>query len=774
MSTLSRGGVGTFRSGTALVAWVMVACFAVLAARLVQLQVLDHGTHIARAQSREAARTRSETVLPRIRGRIVDRNGVVLADNADSYEIALAYEFMTGEWEEERVRILEREAAGGRAALARVPAVERAALHDRAVKQAFAESGAIVKSVADAASVSPEVIETAMDEIVASVSRRGDAYRARLAARGTQAKERLREETEAHAVAESLPAEATFAVNKMQDRFPDVLEVRSAPRRVYPERQARVVLSNDGLPGRLGHRAPVQVHLTDVGDLIVGSVRDQVQAVDLRRRPFDGDTIDWGGYREASDLIGTRGIERAWEDTLRGAWGMRERRKHADDTVTEQILRAPVDGDDVQLTIDIQLQARAQAILSPEYGLTLSQQEFHTPNADMPRGIELNAVVVVVDIETGEILAMASQPGPAAAANMSDAEERARSPWIDRSVDAVYAPGSILKPIMYVSAVSGGSATPDEVIACTGHFFPERKDSARCWIYRPKYGLATHGPLSPREALARSCNIYFYELADRMGPQATVQWLRDWGLGSPLHVGLEGWRERSEGEFVRAGEAGGTVPSERRIQEWQSSRDRFSGVILGIGQGELSWTPVQAASALATLARGGSRHDAHIVMGRPIEGNRSEGSLGLDSRAVTNALTGMRSAIEASYGTANNVTTAAGREEIFGLPGVRVWGKTGTAQAGVWRLDTDGDGGADREVKDADHAWFAALIGGEGDARPRYAIVAVVERAGSGGRAAGPIAAAMARELVNLGYLRGEGARSRAIRPHGDEPEADE
>ncbi len=757
-----------------MVGWLSILAFGVLGARLVQVQVIDHPTHVARAKAREVARLRSETVLPRIRGRIIDRNGVVLADNVDAYEVAVAFDFMTGEWEEQRARSLERESAGGRAALSKLPARERASLHDQSIAQASMERREILAAIASAAQVSPAEIESRMADLAAGIERRGTAYRDRLAASGRPARERLREEVEAHAVVEGLPAEDTFGLNKLADRFGDVIEVRSAPRRIYPEREARVTLGNEGLPGTLERRASVHVNLTDVGDLIVGSVRDTVQAADLRRRPFeDGDSIDWGGYREATDLIGVRGIERAWEDTLRGEWGLRERVRQPDGSVEQRLVKLPVDGGDVQLTIDVELQRRVQAILSPEYGLTLSQREFHTPNADMPRGLELNAAVVVVEVATGEVLAMASQPGPGLAGTMSELEERARSPWIDRSVDAAYAPGSILKPIVYLSAVAAGEASSDEVITCNGHFFPDRKDLARCWLYRTKYGLATHGPLAPHEALARSCNIYFYELADRLGPAALSQWLGKWGLGQPLHAGLEGWRERSDGMLVRAGESGGSLPTEQRVEAWRADGDRFSGVIMGIGQGELAWSPLQAANALATLARGGTVNDAHVVRGRAIPGHRAGGSIGLSPSSVRNALDGMHEAIDASHGTAHHVTTAAGREEIFALPGVRVWGKTGTAQAGLWRLDVDQDGTADRSVGDADHAWFACLVGDEATDTPRYAIAVIVERAGSGGRAAGPVAAAVARELSKLGYLRPVGERRRAIDPPSHQPESD-
>jgi penicillin-binding protein 2 len=128
--------------------------------------------------------------------------------------------------------------------------------------------------------------------------------------------------------------------------------------------------------------------------------------------------------------------------------------------------------------------------------------------------------------------------------------------------------------------------------------------------------------------------------------------------------------------------------------------------------------------------------------------------LGIPPRAVKRALEGLRQSVEAGHGTAHHVRYGDGTTEpIFQVPGVRVWGKTGTAQAPPLRLDQDGDGRGDRTVSGLDHAWFVGLAGDRADSVPRYAIAVVVEHGGSGGKTAGPVAEQVVHALLDEGYL---------------------
>ncbi|MBM4113179.1 MAG: hypothetical protein FJ253_07360 [Phycisphaerae bacterium] len=323
----------------------------------------------------------------------------------------------------------------------------------------------------------------------------------------------------------------------------------------------------------------------------------------------------------------------------------------------------------------------------------------------------------------------------------------------------------MLKPLTYLAATAEGAFPVEGTVVCTGHFFPEITNVARCWIYRPRFGLATHsdgdkGALGAEEALSRSCNIFFYTLAQKLGPDRLREWLRRFGAGEMPGTGLARRVRTPDGREITVGESAGTLPSDEAIDRIRTSRDALTPVILGIGQGPIAWTPLQAANAYATIAREGSFQSPVLVTnaGAATPTPRRD-ELELRPAAVAHALEGLRQGVEEGHGTANHITYGDGtRETIFEIDGVRVHGKTGTAQAPPLKLDEDGDGDTDRTINDLDHAWFAGLVGDSRRERPRVAISVIVEHGGSGGKVAGPLAAQVIRALMAEGYLAGSGA----------------
>jgi cell division protein FtsI/penicillin-binding protein 2 len=180
-------------------------------------------------------------------------------------------------------------------------------------------------------------------------------------------------------------------------------------------------------------------------------------------------------------------------------------------------------------------------------------------------------------VDTGEILSMVSWPSISAGDAMDGPERMARAPAVNRAIDAPYPPGSIIKPIVYVSAVRSGAISPDEEIACNGHFFGADVAYGRCWIYRPQYKFLTHstqisGPLNVEAAISRSCNIYFYTLAQRMGLASLTDWYRSFGLGQKLDIGIARREvQRDRGRCVAHGsrrylDAKLPFPHERRLR----------------------------------------------------------------------------------------------------------------------------------------------------------------------------------------------------------------
>ena len=180
---------------------------------------------------------------------------------------------------------------------------------------------------------------------------------------------------------------------------------------------------------------------------------------------------------------------------------------------------------------------------------------------------------------------------------------------------------------------------------------------------------------------------------------------------------------------------------------------------MGIGQGPFTWTPLHAANAYATLARGGTIRDATIVTAGSLEArviNRED--LNLKPSAVKAALEGLRQSVMESHGTGHHILLPGSvREPIINANGVTIWAKTGTAQAPPLKQDDNGDGkfSESEVIENLDHAWFVGLVGPRG-ATALYAISVIVEYGGSGGRTAGPIANQIIRALQAEGYLPGD------------------
>ncbi len=755
---------------------VLIAlAFVAIGARLATLTISEGPEHLADAESR-LGRSR---LLPTIRGRILDRKDRVVAEDTPAYGMAVEYEAIDGTWVRREARRMARDELGrstwgsltprGRelSAESRIPAAQR-------------RLDAVLDEACTIAGIARRDLDPHLAEIRDSVSRRAEVVRSRqreqwiarygAGSEATFKPEPIGEERGAHEVVGDLSDGAAFALRRLADAAPGVLEVTDSVRRIRPWGRVSVIVDRSTFPAPLRRSEPITIDIDGVADAIVGRCGTEVWREDLERRPFDrGDgSEDLGGYRPGSDIVGRSGVERAFENVLRGRRGRVTTR--LDSAAEERLPAEP--GTDVRLALDMALQARVEAILDPRAGLTRRQPwhdaatsgEDERP-AGLPAGTPLASAAVVIDVDRGEILACASWPPPGAGEALGAAESARLRPGMHRALEGIYSPGSILKPFVYLAATGEGVFPIDGAVTCTGHYFPENQGVARCWIYRPRYGMATHsdgdkGPLGAEAALARSCNIFFYTLAQKLGPERLTAWLRRFGLGERPGTGLARPVITEGGREVIAGESDGVLPNAAVFDRIRASRDALTPIILGIGQGPIAWTPLQAANAYAAIAREGIVQSPILVTSAgdstPVP-HRED--LELPPRAVAHALEGLRQGIEASYGTANHLSYEDGtREPIFDIPGISVRGKTGTAQAPPLQLDDDGDGRIDRSIKDLDHAWFAGLVGDGRRERPRYAIAVIVEYGGSGGKVAGPLAAQVVRALVAEGHLVGDGA----------------
>lgn len=761
------------------------------------------------AEARASAESRliRETWEPTVRGRILDRHGRVLAHDRPSYDLAVSYDVITGAWArsqaERFARRAHRDAWSGLTPDEREERVRGyLPAYERRVEQMWS-------LMAQAARVDPDQIEAQRRAVIERVERmqaavtakRLEVERERLVRAGIRvgpdeesrirriANAPIEEKTISHAIVSGVPDDVGFRMMRLAERDGPMfasgeageaaleerqpllpgLRVIDATERVYPFDLMRVEIDRSTLPGPLKGDGAMQVEVEEIAGLMLGSVRRVVfredierrrerlgEDPDLRERALTENGVDTGRYVPADDRVGHTGIEAAMEDRLRGFRGLR--RTNLQTRAVEH--RAAVPGEDVRLTIDIQLQARVRAILDPRTGLT-RVHPWHQ-NEHLPAGEELDAAAVVLDIPTGEILAMVSMPEPPRDGDWSsrgldgEALERylaVRTPFVNRAVGKPYQPGSIVKALILCGAVREGVYTPGDRIKATGHYFPDRPDAFRSWIYK-QYPGTTHADQLGRDpddsdALMVSSNVFFFTLGDRLGPSGVAEVYRAFGVGEPFGLGLGGeW----------PGSIGGLS---NRVNDG-SDLERHDAIFLGIGQGPITWTPLHAADAYATIARGGHRIVPRLVSDEGAA-PRVE-NLNLPSRAVRNTLDGLRRAVtDWDFGTGTRITIGDQRERIFNAPGVSLWGKTGTADASpiVWK-----PGGPDSDepgvvVRDGDHSWYVVLVGDEGSG-PRYAVAVVVDFGGSGGRVSGPIANQVVHALIQEGYLSGAPSRAGA------------
>lgn len=457
-------------------------------------------------------------------------------------------------------------------------------------------------------------------------------------------------------------AVAQFSVNR--HRFPGV-EVRPHLSRYYPY-------------GSIGAHA--------IG--YVGRISEQELRVRDRRR-----------YRGTS-LIGKTGVERAYEAELRGEMGLERIETNALGRSIDVLHRQePVPGDDLRLTLDIELQATAEAALGDYRG-----------------------AIVALDPRNGAVLALVSQPTFDSNALARGLNQKAFAalgqtgdqPLFNRALRGRYPPGSIVKPFLGLAAAATGHIDPAQRIHCDGKYhLPNVERTWRDW--KPE----GHGNIDLIQSIAQSCDIYYYDLAYRMGIDAMHDWMTDFGFGQPTGIDLPGERT-------------GVMPS-RAWKQAQLGESWYHGETIntGIGQGFTLATPVQMAASTALIANRGRPIQPHILAQDPPPESALPPVRLKDEALWQITIDAMIEVTEGRLGTA--------REISQGLP-YSIAGKTGTAQVIEIAQDEEYDAEAIAE-RFRDHALFAAFAPA---IEPRIALAVVVENGGSGSQTAAPIA----REVI--------------------------
>ncbi len=424
--------------------------------------------------------------------------------------------------------------------------------------------------------------------------------------------------------------------------------------------------------------------------------------------------LDASNYSGTSH-VGKSGVEKFYETQLHGVVGTRRVEVNAmGRTLRVLDSKPPKPGVNLYLSLDIKLQQAAIDALGEE-----------------------NGAVVAIDPTNGSILALVSNPSfdPNLFVNgisnrdYSTLQNSPDKPLFNRALLGRYPPGSTTKPLVGLAGLELKRTTMSREEVCRGYFqLPNHDHKYRDW---KKWG---HGPTNIRKAIIESCDVYFYDLANRLGIDHIHDYLSKFGFGQEPTIDISEatsgllpsreWKLRTKGEQWYTGET----------------------LIAGIGQGYFLATPLELASATATLAAKGKRHAPRVLLAIqpsetqqpvPIPPTKKQEVPVVNVRNWNHIINAMTDVIASPHGTANVIQTDK----------YSIAGKTGTAQ--VFSIKQDETYDEDKiEKKLRDHALFISFAPAE---RPKIAVAVIVENGGHGSSVAAPIA----RRIMDL-YLLGQ------------------
>ncbi|MDR0454123.1 MAG: penicillin-binding protein 2 [Deferribacteraceae bacterium] len=420
---------------------------------------------------------------------------------------------------------------------------------------------------------------------------------------------------------------------------------------------------------------------------------------------------------QAGDIIGRSGIEKQFEEVLRGKDGSRWVEVDSVGRVTEILSEtASVPGNNVILTIDYRLQQFIDTIMEERQGS-----------------------VVVLDGTDNSVLALYSAPtydlnmfNPfITSENWQKLLNNPKKPLLNRPIEGAYPPGSVFKILAAVAGLMENTVTPETRFFCNGSF----RVSPRSNIVHSCWKKTGHGEVALLRGLSESCDVYFYNLGYTLGIDKLHEYSNKFSLGRLTGISLPN-------------EKSGIFPSkEWKLRALKEPWYPGETVNISIGQGYTTVTPLQIAVMVSSIFNGGNVYRPRIVdaIEDPFTESRTvippeiSVTVTVPKHIRDIVMRGIVMAVEGGGGTSWRARSS----------GVRLGGKTGTAQV-VSLKRTENMREADIPEHWRDHSWFTGIYPAE---KPRYTIVVMIEHGGSGGRISAPLAGAIVNKMLDLGYV---------------------
>lgn len=427
----------------------------------------------------------------------------------------------------------------------------------------------------------------------------------------------------------------------------------------------------------------------------VSSVSDK----DIKDDPL----LEVPGFR-----IGKSGIEKLFEKKLRGSGGNLKLEVNAFGRIMKEIERTDgISGERVDLTIDARLQSKAFDLFGEESG-----------------------AAVLLDVNTGEILAFVSTPSfdPNIMAQGLSAEKwnslvnDEKKPLSNKALAGQYSPGSTFKMIVALAGLESGTIKPETRSFCAGKMFLG-SHAFHCW---KEHG---HGYIDVVEALQHSCDIFFYETAQKLGIEKIAEMSRRFGLGSKIDIGLEN-------------EKSGLIPDKAwKLKRFGEPWQQGENLISGIGQGYILTTPIQLATMTARLVNGG--YEVKPTFTKVDDDTRNK------IKKINVSAANLDLIKEGMYNVVNKPGGTAWRSQ-FDYHGQRMGGKTGTTQVRRISMKERQTGVVAQEDLPWKYRNHALFVGYAPQDNPKYAVAVLVEHGRGGSTVAAPIGGQLLLEAVKL------------------------